>query len=56
MNLTVKNFVNSNAVRRLNVKGSTIEFTAKIKYVIVDMVMKAPLLNQTQFNGRYDCS
>ena len=56
MNHTVKNFVNSNAVRRLNVKGSTIEFNAKIHYVIVDMVMKAPLLNQTQFNGRCGCS
>ena len=56
MNHTVKNFVNFNAVRRLNVKGSTIEFTAKIQYVIVDMLMKAPLMNQTQFNGRYGCS
>ena len=56
MNHAVKNFVNSNAVRRLNVKGSTIEFTAKIQYVIVDMVMKAPLLNPTKFNGRYGCS
>ena len=56
LNHTVKNFVNSNAVRRLNVKGSTTEFAAKIQYVIVDMVMEAPLLRQTQFNGRYGCS
>ena len=23
--------------------------------MVVDMVMKAPLINQTQFNGRYGC-
>ena len=28
----------------------------KLKYVVVDAVMRAPLVNQTQFNGRYGCT
>ena len=40
----------------LQINGSSYTFTVKLKYVIVDMVMKAPLVNQTQFNGRYGCT
>ena len=28
----------------------------KLKYVVVDAVMRALLVNQTQFNGRYGCT
>ena len=28
----------------------------KLKYLVVDAVMRAPLVNQTQFNGRYGCT
>ena len=56
MKHTVKILSGFSSPKVLQINGSSYTFTVKLKYVIVDMVMKAPLVNQTQFNGRYGCT
>ena len=56
MKHTVKILSCFSSPKDLQINGSSYTFTVKLKYVIVDMVMKAPLVNQTQFNGRYGCT
>ena len=50
-------FVNAfNKRRLLTVGKNTYNVLVNIRLVAVDAIMKAPLLNQTQFNGLYGCS
>ena len=41
---------------KLWVDGTDRQVKLKIKCIVVDAVMRAPLMNQTQFNGRYGCA
>ena len=39
----------------VNVRGICLKVVVEVDYVICDMVAKASLMNQTQFNGRHGC-
>ena len=56
MKHTLKILSGFSSPKFLQINGSSYTFTVKLKYVIVDMIMKAPLVNQTPFNGRYGCT